>query len=419
MPTADYSSWLQNHQSESLQKAKNMGWPETRDEQWRYSSPQVFLKAYNEYVGVLPAEREFSVGADITEFSEGADHTLYFYNNQLLKLSNPIVNESLIVAAGANVFSKDDDKKYLFSNPGSNLKGLGEINSAHFQNPIFIKVGRKDKPVRLSLVYIYGNMLGAEIQKPFSVYPKTVVRLLQGTQAEIFEVHLAANNILFSVNNRTQYIIEENAHAEVTQTAWLGDEAIFVSDVQAQVERNSNLNYFNILFGSRQIRQENNFSLNGSGAKLGLYQMTRSNNNHILDTNTAIDHACGYTESDQIVKNIVFGKSKVSFSGRLKIALDAQKSEASQYCHNLLLHPEAEANTKPQLEVLADDVKAAHGATVGQLNADELFYLQSRAVDKSQAEKLLSEGFQREIIDKINSTFLRKKMVTLLNGDKP
>ncbi|HEY1080271.1 MAG TPA: SufD family Fe-S cluster assembly protein, partial [Bdellovibrio sp.] len=148
--------------------------------------------------------------------------------------------------------------------------------------------------------------------------------------------------------------------------------------------------------------------LKGAGSDsqiLGVYAVQGSQH---VDNTTLIDHAVGECNTTQLYKGILDGESRAVFCGKVLIRKDAQKANSAQLNNNLILNTKAEADSKPSLEIYADDVKAAHGSTVGQLNKEELFYLQSRAIPKAKAVPMLSYGFLSEVIYKLSDEKTQK-----------
>jgi Fe-S cluster assembly protein SufD len=171
-----------------------------------------------------------------------------------------------------------------------------------------------------------------------------------------------------------------------------------------------------LAFGAALARTEINAVLEtGSECTLnGLYLVDGSRH---IDTRTAIDHAKPHANSHELYKGILSGNSSAVFNGKIIVRKDAQKTDAKQTNKNLVLSENATINTKPQLEILADDVRCTHGATVGQLDADSIFYLQSRGIGKADARTMLIEAFAREVIDSIKIDSLRERALKLLKAN--
>jgi Fe-S cluster assembly protein SufD len=180
------------------------------------------------------------------------------------------------------------------------------------------------------------------------------------------------------------------------------------SETQVKLARASRLHFTQVHRGSRWLRAQTFIDLNGEGAEAQLQGLTFGENEQHLDQRIVLNHRAGNTSSGQLFKGVLKDKAKGTTNGKIFIAQDAQKVASLQMNHNLLLSPGAEANTKPELEIYADDVKANHGATVGRLDEEKMFYLRSRGLTAAAAEKLLSEAFARDVYMKIPDLLLRE-----------
>jgi Fe-S cluster assembly protein SufD len=166
-------------------------------------------------------------------------------------------------------------------------------------------------------------------------------------------------------------------------------------------DRNARITSVNAALGSKRARLENVVRIEGPGSHVRLYGIGVSNHEQEFDQRTLQIHQAGSATSDLLFKNALMGKSRTIFSGLIKVAPDAQKTDAYQTNRNLLLSPEAEANSLPGLEIEANDVKCSHGATTGQIDPAELFYLRARGIPLEAAQELLAFGFLEEIVGKV------------------
>lgn len=158
------------------------------------------------------------------------------------------------------------------------------------------------------------------------------------------------------------------------------------------------------------VRNHLRVSLDGERASCTLAGLTLADGDRRMDYDIVLTHAVPACHSDQLFKSLLSGRSVAHFDGLIRVVPDAQKTEAYQANHNLLLSDDARAHTRPQLEIYADDVKCSHGATVGRLNPDELFYLRSRGIPKAEAEVLQQMAFAGEVLEKISDPELRERM---------
>jgi Fe-S cluster assembly protein SufD len=192
------------------------------------------------------------------------------------------------------------------------------------------------------------------------------------------------------------------------------DEAAFhVATMQVQLGRSTNFTTHSISLGGALVRNDVNVLLaEGTEATVnGLYIV---NGTQHVDNHTSIDHAKPHGASHELYKGILDGRSSAVFNGRILVRKDAQKTDSKQTNKNLVLSDDAVIDTKPELQILADDVRCTHGATIGQLDAEALFYLQSRGIGKRQARSLLTYAFAQDVIDRIRVADLREQLEKFL-----
>lgn len=420
MLTFSPPSWLKDKQSLACEQAARVGLPGKNDESWRYTSLKDFSRT--EFSPVSSAESAYAVPNDVKVLAAEADHVLYFYNGAYLKAESKAQTheELLVVPLGRALMSAgriQELAKFLLERaPSENLKSIGWKNRAHFEQGAFVHLrGQSEAPVKVAVIHLYGrgNALGPS---PFVIYPRNIYSFGPNTQAELFEATIAANNIAFQVNSSTDIILEANSHVSVAQMIWPGEEAYVFNDLYSTVARDADLQLFNLTLSGHLTRNELMLRLTEEGASARVLGLSVGRGKSHIDNSTFICHEKGQTTSEQISKNILRDSARIVFSGRMRIDRDAQKSNARQHCHNLLLSDSAEADARPQLEVFADDVKAVHGATVGQINPEEIFYLRSRGIAGEEAVKMVTRGFQRDLVEKINSRFIRQALHRCLEG---
>jgi Fe-S cluster assembly protein SufD len=424
MPTYNCPSWLQAEQEVARHQMVKAGWPQKRDEAWRYSSADIVSK--KQFETVLPDQSTFVLPDPILNLSVEADYVLYFYNGHFLQSSSKAnFQENVLVAPLGRVLSsagrvQDLAKFHLLRKPNEKLKALGWQNQAQFEQGSFVHVKvTPEQGLKIMCVYIYGQLQNVDQQKSFAVFPRNVFYFGPQTQVDGIEAHVAVNDLDYYVSSATDVWVEKSAQVKFGQVMWTGGEASFVNDLQVQVASEGQLMATQYIKSSALTRNEVEVHLNAPGAAVQLYTTVEGAEKSVSDSSTFIHHRQGLTKSEQIVKQMADDEASVNFSGRLLIAQDAQKSDAQQLNHNLVLSPAAEANARPQLEVNADDVKAAHGATVGQLQEEEIFYLMSRAIPREQAVALLTQGYKSELISRAPDGWWKSTMLKFITAGGP
>jgi Fe-S cluster assembly protein SufD len=213
--------------------------------------------------------------------------------------------------------------------------------------------------------------------------------------------------------------IGDNAHFTHVRTAQASPLAVQVVDVAATVARNGSYRLYNGAFGAELSRLELKLSLEGEGAEAHLSGVGVLGDGTHADVTTHVVHAAGNTQSTQLFKNVAGGKSRAVYQGRITVSEGANGSDSRQTAKALLLGPRAEADLKPELEIFADDVKCAHGAAVGDLDADSLFYLRARGIPETEARNLLIRAFLEEAVSDIANDDIRAAIWTMVEEALP
>jgi Fe-S cluster assembly protein SufD len=218
----------------------------------------------------------------------------------------------------------------------------------------------------------------------------------------------------YFTNVVTEIVLDEGAILDHYKVQQEGDGAFHVATTQVQMGRSSNFSSHNLTFGGRLTRNDVNAVLDGEGCECTLNGLYVGTGEQLIDNHTRIDHAKPHCASHELYKGILDGKSRGVFAGRIYVHQDAQKTDAKQTNQTLLLSDDAVIDTKPQLEIFADDVKCTHGATVGQLDAEALFYLRTRGIGRDEARALLTFAFANDIVGRIKIASLCDELERLL-----
>jgi Fe-S cluster assembly protein SufD len=231
--------------------------------------------------------------------------------------------------------------------------------------------------------------------------PRNLIVAGAGSQATVVETYAGLFDEVYFTNAVTEVVLGEGSRLEHTKLQEESARAFHIALLQVHHGRNSRFTSHSVALGAALARNEVRalFASEGSECTLnGFYMATGKQH---LDNRTLIDHQSPRCTSRELYKGVLDGHSRGVFSGRVVVRMDAQKTDASQTNRNLLLSEEALVNTKPQLEIFADDVKCAHGAAVGKLDEDALFYLRSRGLDREAARSLLTYAFASEMVNLI------------------
>ncbi len=231
--------------------------------------------------------------------------------------------------------------------------------------------------------------------------PRLLVAAGENSQAALVEVFLSEGEQTAFTCSATEFALAAGAQIDHVRIAQENLQTIHISSTRAELQGNSRFASHNMALGGMLTRNDITVGLRGSGIHATLNGLYLAGGNSVIDNHTAIDHAMPHCESHELYRGILYGRAQGVFNGKIFVQLDAQKTDAKQTNQALLLSKDARLNTKPQLEIFADDVKCTHGATVGQLSRESLFYLRSRGIGEEEARAMLVQAFAADVTGRI------------------
>ena len=231
-------------------------------------------------------------------------------------------------------------------------------------------------------------------------HPRCLVLAEAGSRLTLVEDYVALQDAAYLVNPVTEIVLAEQSQVTHVRVQRDGRQAFHIANCAVSVGRSANYQSVSMAMGAQLSRYQLRVEL-GEGAECAVDGLALLAGSQLADTHSCIDHAQPHATSRQLHKCIADDNAHAVFNGKVYVREGAQLTNSSQQSRNLLLSDKAHVDTKPQLEIFADDVKCAHGATVGQLDAEHLFYLKSRGLPEAQARNLLTYAFGAEIIDRI------------------
>ncbi len=237
---------------------------------------------------------------------------------------------------------------------------------------------------------------------------RTLIVAGERSQVRVVETYAALRGGTYFTNAVTEVFAGENAVVDHYKVQQEGLEAFHVATMQINAQRSANVSTHSFSLGGKLVRNDVNAVLDGEGAEVTLNGLYLADGDRLVDNHTVIDHAKAHCPSHEIYKGIIGGKARAIFNGKIIVRQDAQKTDAKQTNRALLLSDSASINTKPQLEIFADDVKCTHGATIGQLDEEAIFYLRARGLTHFEARDLLIHAFAGEVIDRVKIEDLRR-----------
>jgi Fe-S cluster assembly protein SufD len=286
-----------------------------------------------------------------------------------------------------------------------------DLNDALFEDQVTIRIAPKavvTDPIHVVSVVIADGA-------PALVLPRVSIHLGEGAQASIVESYagLGAGQALVSAVSEVH--LDQGALLDHVKIQRETDTTFHLASVGVWLDRSSTFTSQALTFGARIARNDITAVLDGEGAECTLNGLYVATGDSLVDTHTTIDHAKPHCPSHEVYKGILGGRARAVFNGKIVVRQDAQKTDAKQTNRALLLTDDAQVNTKPQLEIFADDVKCTHGAAIGQLDEDAMFYLRARGVDENAARIMLIHAFAGQVLDGIKSPVVRAAAMHLVD----
>jgi Fe-S cluster assembly protein SufD len=239
------------------------------------------------------------------------------------------------------------------------------------------------------------------------------IHVAENIHAEILFNHDSEDDSACFSNIFTEIVLEKNAKLSIYKKQTLNNQSFLINFILVEQAENSSFYSFTLDQGAALSRTDFSVHLNGHDAEVNLQGVYLTSQQQVADHHSVIYHHAPHCQSKQHYRGIVNDQSKAIFNGKIVIEKDAQKSSTQQLNKNILLSNQAEVDTKPELEIYADDVKASHGATIGQLDMQALFYLQARGISLDEAKALLIEGFLQEVFLSISNNEIRENFIVL------
>ncbi len=377
------------------------GWPSKKEEAWKYTSLS-HLK--NEPYALL--SEEAALGHEdlkwISEHLRSDDINLVFVNG--------VFNETLSDEAEGLFDSQE------LSAEDFNITAPTEIKVLHHSQAFYSKkyalnVSAKNHAEKIIQITF------AQTEKEMTFVNSLIEVIVQkNTRAKVVINHIGQKNTgQYLSSTQIKIKVQQDAHLQFLQMQNSEVSNTYFSQVTFDLDQQAHLTTLDLALGAKLSRHYLQVNFNGEHAQAEVYGVIGLSKNQHSDHYTFINHVKGHNHSVQKYKSILADQSHSIFRGRIRIEKDAQKASSEQLNNSLMLSREAHVNSIPQLEIYADDVKAGHGSTVGQLSQDEMFYLLSRGIDQVQAVKMMSYGFVLEMTAIFQNVEMRQKVSTALN----
>jgi Fe-S cluster assembly protein SufD len=402
-------SWLHEIRKSAFQRFAELGFPTTQLEDWKYTSVDRLASIPFQLAsdGRAGAIIEALKGVPLC----GLDCSrLVFVNGHYQRELSELTESSKGVRAGnlAEALAKGVPalEQHLTRYADSERHAFVALNTAFLNEGAFVEIPPGlivEKPI--VLLYI-----STSSGQPTASHPRTLILAGRESQATLIEGYLGVGEELYFTNAVTEIVAGENAALEYGKFQQESRAAFHLATVRVEQARSSNVSTYCFAFGGALAREDLSVVLAGEGAESALHGLFMTTGQQHVDNHTTLDHALPRATSRELYKGVLDGQSSGVFNGRVIVRKDAQKTDSKQSNKNLLLSEEAVINTKPQLEIFADDVKCTHGATVGQVDPEAIFYLRSRGMARDAARALLTFAFANEVIERVKYGPMRDRL---------
>jgi len=404
--------WLSPRRDMAANELLQMPLPNRKQEAWRYTST-AFLE--QESFQLVSEDGFEALELSDIEHLLLADDTyrLVFVNGRLIpgltSIAEPEQGLAISnIASGASDIA--ESVRDQLARIGSHRHVFEALNTALMADGSVVHVARNahlSKPIELLHISI-------DLETPAIIHPRHLFVLEEGSRAEVIERYCSIGESRYFNNALIEVSLEKDSELRHQRVQEESRAAQHISDMHVQQKEGSSYFLAQASLGAAWSRSDIRLEFAGEHAHAEVDGLLLANDKQLTDMHLEVRHDVANCTSREVVKGILDGKGRVVFDGHIHVARDAQKTDAMLSNDNLLLSRAAEVDTKPQLEIYADDVKCSHGTTVGELDQDMLFYLRSRGIAEAQAQQMLCQGFAQQALDAISNESLRQRVAWLL-----
>lgn len=401
--------WMGRLRRAAYERFSALGFPTTKDEEWKYTNVSPISKTA---FARAPLDGFRPRGEDLPDLSCGA--RLVFVNGRFAPELSTLGAEDGVQVYSLAAALKDGRaavEAHLARYASFEKQAFVALNTALAEDGALVEIG-KDAALERPVHLVFWTSAG---EAPVAVHPRVLILAARGSQAAVIEHYLGTPGTRYFTNAVTEAVLGPGAVLDHNRIQDESELAYHVATFQAVQDRDSVLRSHNVAFGASLSRNDINSVLDAEGAEAVLNGLFLVDGDRHADFHTLLDHAKPHCTSHELYKGILDGRGVGVFNGKIIVRKDAQKTNAIQSNRNLLLSPDAVINTKPQLEIFADDVRCTHGATVGQMDREALFYLRSRGIPAAAAREMLTLAFAGEVLDEMRWEPLKERLTAELH----
>jgi Fe-S cluster assembly protein SufD len=406
-------AWLAAVRREAIERFAEVGFPNTRQEEWRFTNvAPIAERAFD--IPPSSAWQDCAAAIDAFRFADTSWPELVFVNGQYVpELSRPGALADRLPAGSLAVrLAQDGDRLHAHFTRYARYEdhAFRALNTAFFEDGALVQIpANVEVSEPIHLLFFTDTAGGFPMSSP-----RVLVVAEPHSRIRIVETYAGPRSERYFTNAITECAVGPGASVEHYRLQRESTEAFHVSTTEVRLARDSRFSSHSVTIGGGLVRNEVNAVLDGEGVECTLNGVYLASGDRLVDNHTIIDHAKPNCASHEVYKGILSGRAKGVFNGKIFVRPDAQKTDAKQTNKVLLLSDEAQINTKPQLEIFADDVKCTHGATVGQLDEDALFYLRTRGIARDAARHMLIYAFASDMVSRIALEPVRRQLDAVL-----
>ena len=410
-------AWLKEIRDNAMARFVELGFPSTKQEEWRFTSVAPIVET--PFALAHGPGSSVPTPADVERLSLGTGPRVVLvdgrYQAQLSTVTSVLPGARAGSLAGALGGAPDADlvRAHLARHARWQESTFTALNTAFVADGAFVHVAAGvslDRPIEV----VYLSSGGAATAGPLVSHPRTLIVLDPGAHATIVESYAALSGGVYWTNAVSEAVVGRDARLELFRVQREGAEGIQIATTHSRQEHDSYLALHLVTLGAALARHDVSTVLDGAGAELilnGLYLLSGAQH---ADHHTVIDHAQPHCASHEFFNGVLAERAHGVFNGRIIVRPGAQRTDSKQTNNNLLLSTEARADSQPQLEIYADDVKCTHGSTVGPIDETQLYYLRSRGLSPEAARGILTYGFGAEILGRMRHPDVRVRLDRLV-----
>ena len=403
-------SWLRQLREQSFARFETLGFPTASEEEWKYTNVAPIVKANLTPIIVANGLHVTEDALSSLVYEEARNSRLVFVNGIWRRELSSIggLPDGVSAIPVNRIEAEADVARSVFARDAQHaINGFIALNFALFADGLLLKISRGvtvEKPIHLLFI------ADANDGNAPALFPRVILDAGENSSATIIESFASLGESTYLTDSVVDLRLSSGARIRHYRVQRESNFSFHVGTTRAELGSQASYDVTSINLGAALSRHDVDVTMDHEGAECavdGLYMVAGSQH---TDTHSLIDHRQPRCTSRQLYKGILDGKSRAIFNGKVFVRHGAQQTDAQQTNKNLLLSNEAQVDTKPQLEIYADDVKCAHGAAVGQLADEEMFYLESRGINPALAKNVLTYGFAEEVVAKIKIDSIKRQL---------